>query len=173
MLSGCSGLTTCRIGVHLAAYMSHAIHQCVNETGGPMTGAWDCPPTCVDPGPNSSRGEHANSPAISQEVRKVLLNKAAGPTLGSHQSHMHIALGKCDGNGHVLAANTSANAVYGLHHAKVVIDKFIHITNVDIARINQKNDGSSPINMVKQRLRLFVGAAFYKGPTKDFTRIVQ
>jgi hypothetical protein len=137
-----------------------------------MAGAWDGPPPCVDPGSNCGRGEHANRPPIPKEVREVLLNKAAGTTLGAHQSHMHVTLRKRDGNGHVLTANASANAVYRLHHAEVVVNKFIYIASVHIARVNQKDDGSGVIDMVKQRLGLLVGAAFYEGSAKDFTWIV-
>jgi hypothetical protein len=86
---------------------------------------------------------------------------------------MHVTLRKRDGNGHVLAANASANAVYRLHHAEVVVNKFIDIASVHIAGVNQKDDGSGMINMVKQRLGLLVGAAFYEGSAKDFTWIVQ
>jgi hypothetical protein len=86
---------------------------------------------------------------------------------------VHIALRKRDGNWHVLTTRTPANAIYRLHHAEVVVDKFIDIASVHIAWINQKDDGSRVIDMAKKRLGLLVGAAFYEGSAKDFTRIVQ
>jgi hypothetical protein len=86
---------------------------------------------------------------------------------------MHVALRKRNGNWHVLTTRTPANAIYRLHHAEVVVDKFIDIASVHIAGINQKDDGSRVIDMAKKCLGLLVGGAFYEGSAKDFTWIVQ